>query len=69
MKKENRKDRKSKRLNLKTITSAQNQKRQNTLQQLSIGPVPNIYFEPPSEFLFSEANSEMIGTVKARLHN
>ena len=56
------------RLNLKNITSAQNQKRQNTLQQLSIGPVPNIYSEPSSEFLFSEANSEMIDTVTARLH-
>ena len=65
-----RKKKKSKieRLNLKTITSAQNQKRQNTLQQLSIGPVPNIYSEPSWEFLFSEANSEMIETVTARLH-
>ena len=56
------------RLNLKNITSAQNQKRQNTFHELSIQLVSNIHSEPFSKFLFWEANSKIIYTVTARLH-
>ena len=41
------------RLNLKNITSAQNQKRKNTFHELSIQLVSNIHSEPFSEFLFA----------------
>ena len=69
---EERKSRKNSKIErkiLKIITSAQKQKRQNTLHDLSIQFVSNnILSEPSSEFLFSVANSEMIDTVTARLH-
>ena len=60
-----RKKKKSKiaRLNLKNITSAQNQKRQNTFHELWIQLVSNIHSEPFSQFLFCETNSKMIDTV------
>ena len=68
MRKTKKKKSKIDRLNLKNITSAQNQKRQNTFHELSIQLVSNIHSEPFSQFLFCETNSKMIYTVTARLH-
>ena len=51
------------RLNLKNMTSARNQKRQNTFHELWIQLVSNIHSEPFSQFLFCETNSKMVDTV------